>query len=179
MTCSSWNCSHRSHRHHTSHAYPSNHTHTGALMSERDKPRQVAMAMVDTVARVCSTLLFRISLSSRNLILFIFRCSKSFNQRANQQTASFRRAAVGAQSTESSSKTKQAETENHNQFDHNNIIGVILRKDDFISVFNNNDQWLQSVIEFNKNENEKSLLFLCVETVFSVFQRALLPIPEE
>lgn len=170
MTCSSWNCSHRSHRHHTSHAYPSNHTHTGALMSERDKPRQVAMAMVDTVARVCSTLLFRICLSSRNLILYIFRCSESFNQRANQQTASFRRAAVGAQSTESSSKTKQAETENHNQYNitlhyitlhYNNIKGVILRKDDFISVFNNNDQWLQSVIEFNKNEKEKSPFFVC------------------
>lgn len=65
---------------------------------------------------------------------------------------SFPRAAAGAQGTESSSKTKQAETENHNQFGHNNIKGVILCKDDFISVFDNNDQWLQSVIEFNRNE---------------------------
>lgn len=42
--------------------------HTGALMSERDKPRQVAMAMVGRAARVFNIVLCGICLSSLKII---------------------------------------------------------------------------------------------------------------
>lgn len=71
MHCSNWNCSHRSHGSHTSHAYQSNRTHTGALMSEKDKPRQVAMAMEDSVASTFNIVLSGFGLSS--LIFLIFK----------------------------------------------------------------------------------------------------------
>lgn len=45
---------------HMSHACPNNPTHTGALMSERDTSRQVAMPMVDRAVCVCSAPLFSI-----------------------------------------------------------------------------------------------------------------------
>lgn len=43
---------------HMSYACPNNPTHTGALMSERNTSRQVAMAMVDRAVCVCNAPLF-------------------------------------------------------------------------------------------------------------------------
>lgn len=146
MHCSNWNCSRRSHRFHTSHAYLSDHTHTGALMSERDRPRQVAMAMVDRAARTCNAVLYGFGLSSLKVIYLGFLgclIKELFSRKGHLHALLLVHRSQGG-------FPKQKQTENCNQFDRNNIKGPVICRYNFISVFNYKDHQLQTLFIFTR-----------------------------